>query len=101
MIRCMIDPLTERQNLTHDDSTEEYVQVATLIPVADIPGSESTHASRLPDGRWLTVCVQSDVAVSDALAAYDPTSGTSPLVAVARPIARGHLDALLAARGRG
>ncbi len=33
--------------------------------------------------------------VPDLLAAYDPSSGTSPLVATARPLARVILDALL------
>ena len=33
--------------------------------------------------------------VPDLLAQYDPDSGTSPLVAVARPLARLILDALL------
>ncbi len=33
--------------------------------------------------------------ISPLLSAYDPDSGTSPLVAVARPLARVILDALL------
>lgn len=47
--------------------TDCYV-IPVLIPVEDVP---------------------------DLLAAYDPASGTSPLVATARPLARVILDALL------
>ncbi len=46
------------------------------------------------EGVIMTVVVPADE-VPTLLAQYDPTSGTSPLVSVARPMARVILDALL------
>ncbi len=97
MIHSVIDPYTERQTMGFGGVLQEYVQITVLVPVASLTGADCTHAAMLPDGRYLTVDVREAAEVDRQLAGYDPTSGTSPLVAVARPIARGHLDALRAA----
>ena len=78
-------------------SVEREVAYEGVVLMAQGTG---TRAFRLPDGRWVSISIIADADVADALAAYDPTSGTSPLVAIARPIARGHLDALRAADSR-
>ena len=63
---------TSSLRATDTDGSEFTVENAVIIPVV-IPGED----------------------VPELLAQYDPSSGTSPLVAVARPLARVILDALL------
>ena len=87
----------EADRIQPDDTVSRVVPVTVDVPIDGSP----SMAQQLPDGRWFSVRIEEDADVSAALAGYDPTSGTSPLVAIARPIARGHLDALLAAKGRG
>ena len=67
-----------------------------------IPFETTTAEVSYPDDAGIEVeaeCVLLRVAIPTSevlalLAQYDPTSGTSPLVAVARPIAREILDEL-------
>ena len=55
--------------------------------------SEDTGGSYSEQGVCIKVLLPEQV-IGELLSNYDPTSGTSPLVAYSRPIARAVLDAL-------
>lgn len=55
---------------------------------------ENTDGTQIDDEFYLIPVLIPVSEVTELLAQYDPSSGTSPLVAVARPLARVILDAI-------
>ena len=73
------------------EPTADYTQMQRVAPYC-----EATDGGEYDgDECWVIPVLIPVEDVADLLAAYDPSSGTSPLVAVARPLARVILDALL------
>ena len=56
---------------------------------------EDTDGTQVNDDCYVIPVLIPASEVQELLAQYDPASGTSPLVATARPLARAILDALL------
>tara|TARA_R100000951_G_scaffold106333_1_gene100849 strand:- start:5449 stop:5694 length:246 start_codon:yes stop_codon:yes gene_type:complete len=73
------------------EPTADYLQMQRVAPYC-----EATDGGEYDgDECWMIPVLIPVDDVADLLANYDPDSGTSPLVATARPLARVILDALL------
>ncbi len=72
---------------------QKQVQFTTGVGCVDTNGENQSTL----EGAYIIPVIVTSAEAESLLAQYDPNSGTSPLVAVARPLARLILDALLRA----
>lgn len=73
----------------------DYTQTST----ASVSATDTNGAPFDAEDSVILHIVVPGESIATLLAAYDPDSGTSPLVSVARPMARVILDALLRYQG--
>ena len=76
--------------MSHEPTTD-YGQMQIVSPYCEVTDGGEYSGEQC----WMIPILVPVEAVPELLAQYNPDSGTSPLVAVARPLARIILDALL------